>query len=477
MNKETIGIQLDELLLVGSGGDYLVVNTRPNIDSWRFSHETAMRLITEGASVKFLDLSFLDPSTSTNFLFRKLVRNYFKTKNYERAILAQIKGAGIEICTISILDKIKYYFDITAAINQLKLRPVINKENEIAIKSWLAVSSGSTHYKWNARARANLFRANRSIKWTNKLLDSYFYDSSLDGIFTFNGRFPVDSTLLLRAKKTGIQTILFDGGSLANNNRNRIQYFNTSPHNPAEIQSKIQEYWDSTNEKTREIIAKNYLNAICKGQRNLGTDFEWNPNSVKSIINTSKSVVFFASSDWEQGAILKWLPSAGFRNQFEVADALVEICSNYDINLIIKLHPIRKNFKGRRSIKSEEGAWKKFHNLNRVQIISEDMRVHPSDLIANSLLNVGFRTSVTAQSIYVGRNTAVCAQVPWVKIDSNFVYTPDKLSLTTAIERSLDGLHAPKDLLPLIQWAYYQAICGSEMKFSEIRTGPLRILN
>lgn len=477
MNKQTIGIQLDKLVLLGSGGDYLVVNTRPNIDSWRFSHETAMRLISEGASVKFLDLSFLDPSTSPNFLFRKLVRNYFKAKNYERTILGQIKVVGIEICTIRALDKIKYYFDITGATNQFRIRPVINKENEIAIKSWLAVSSGSTHYKWNARARANLFRANRSIKWTNKLLDSYFYDSSLNGIFTFNGRFPVDSTLLVRAKKTGTQAILFDGGSLANNNRNRIQYFNTSPHNPVETQSKIREYWDSTNEKTREIVAKSYLNAICKGQRNLGTNFEWNPNPIKNVINASNSVVFFASSDWEQGAILKWLPLTGFRNQFEVADALVEICSDLDINLIIKLHPIRKNFKGKRSIKSEEGAWKKYHNLNRVQIISEDMRVHPSDLIANSLLNVGFRTSVTAQSIYVGRNTAVCAQVPWVKVDSNYVYTPDKLSLTTAIERSVDSLHTPRDLLPLFQWAHYQAVCGSEIKFSEIRNGRLRIHN
>jgi hypothetical protein len=477
MNKQTIGIYLDELLLAGSGGSYLVVNTRANVDSWRFSHETAMRLYTERASVKFLDLSFLDPSTSLNFIIRKLVRNYFKTKSYERTILAQIKAVGIVICPVSIFDKIKYYLDIAGASRALKFKPVISKESEVAIKSWLAVSSGSTHYKWNIKSRTNLFRANRSVNWTNKLLDTYAYDISCDGIFTFNGRFPVDSTLIARAKKTFTQTILFDGGSLANDNRNRIQYFNTSPHNPTETQIKIREYWESANERNREVVAKSYLNAISEGKRNLGSNFEWNPNPIKSNINTTNSVVFFASSDWEQGAIMKWLPSAGFRNQFEVVDALVEICRDLEIDLIIKLHPIRKNFQGNKSVKSEESVWKKYFNLSRVQIISEDMRVHSADLIASSLINVGFRTSVTAQSIYAGRDTAICAQVPWVKKDSNYIYTPDKLSLTTAIERALGGLHSPRDLSPLIQWAYYHAVCGSDMKFSEIRSGRFRILN
>jgi len=476
MNRQKIVIHLDELSIKGSGGNYLVVNTIPNIDSWRFSHETAMRLCDERATVKFLDLSFLDPSTNFFYLIRKIIRNNLQTRNYERRILDELRVAPIEICKVGIFQKIRYFLDLSGVSNQLKAKPVISVENEIAIKSWLAVSSGSTHYKWDVRTRVNLFRANRSIKWTNKILDIYAFDSSLEGIFTFNGRFPVDSTLLSRAKVSNTQTILFDGGSLANNNRNRIQYFYTSPHNPTEIRLKIQEYWESTNATNRHLIATNYLNDISEGKRSLGTTFNWNPNSTKSMINARNSVVFFASSDWEQGAIMKWLPSTGFRNQFEVVDALLDICSDLEIDLLIKLHPIRKNFKGQKSIKAEEEAWKSYSNLSRVQIISETEKVNPSGLVADSLINVGFRTSITAQSIYLGRNTAICAHVPWVSDDVNFLYTPDKESLKTAIERAVDDKQKLQDSSSLNQWGYYQAVCGSEMKFSEIRSGQFRIL-
>jgi hypothetical protein len=454
-----------------------VVNSRPGIDSWRFSHETVMRLQANQKSVKFLDLSSLDPSVSIVFLIRKFFRNFFNSKNYEKSILEDLILKQIEILKLKPIQKLLYFFDYSGVPTIFSAAPTISKENEVAVRSWLAITSGSTHYSWKCKTRANLFRAQRSVNWSKKYFDTYISKQQLDGIFTFNGRFPVDSTLLTRANESGIPSIVFDGGSLAGDNRNRIQYFASSPHNPIETRVKILEYWEAGQAPDRARVADEYLKAISEGKRNLGTSFEWNENPAKESVNCNKSVVFFASSDWEQGAIMKWLPVSGFKNQFEVVDALSEICTDLDLNLLLKLHPIRKNFNGKQSIKAEEAAWSKYSSHNRIQIVSQDLGARASDLISNSLINVGFRTSVTAQSIYAGKYTAVCGQVPWVKDDSTYLYAPDKQRLKSLIEGALSYAQIPIDLLTLHQWAYYQAVCGSPMRFSEIVAGQFRVLS
>lgn len=474
---QKLTVQLDQFLATKNSGLYLVVNSRPGIDSWRFSHETVMRLRAEQKSVKFLDLSFLDPSVSLVFVIRKFIRNFIKSKNYENSICKDLLLRHIEVLKLKSIQKFLYFFDYSGALTVFSATPMISKENEVAVRSWLAITSGSTHYSWRYKTRANLFKAQRSVNWTNKYFQKHISTQPLDGIFTFNGRFPVDSTLLIRAKESGIPTIVFDGGSLAGDNRNRIQYFTSSPHNPIETRIKIREYWEAGEFSNRERVADEYLKAISEGRRNLGSTFEWNNNVLKESVNSNKSVVFFASSDWEQGAIMKWLPSSGFKNQFEVVDALSEICTDLDLDLLLKLHPIRKNFNGKQSIKAEEAAWHKYSSHDRIQIISQDLGARASDLISNSLINVGFRTSVTAQSIYARKYTAICGQVPWVKDDSTYVYAPDKQRLKSLIEGALKDSPIPTDTLTLHQWAYYQAVCGSPMKFSEIVAGQFRLLS
>lgn len=475
MRQNHLGIKLDKLTVLVENGNYLVVNSRPNIDSWRYSHESAARLKSDKQSIKFLDLSFLDPSASMLFTLRKLIRTLIRHKNFERLICKDMKSRGIEIIRISWLQQIFYFLDFSGLLEISRNIPVIPKENEVAINSWLSITSGSTHFKWGIKSRINLFLVKRTIRWTNRIFERHVSKSYFSTILTFNGRFPVDGTILLKAKSIDIETILFDGGSLSGDNRNRIQYFNTSPHNPNESLQKIEEYWDEGDERDRQEISKAYLSDISKGKRGLRTSFEWNPHNSKTSIDSSKSVVFFASSDWEQGAIMKWLPLNGFRNQFEVVDALVDICSNLGLNLIIKTHPIRKNYKGKKSLAAEKAVWEKYNGLNQVQIISNELSVSSSDLISRALINVGFRTSVSAQSLYAGKPTAVCAQVPWITIDSEYVYTPNQELLKEAIQRRLNGRVLSVNLLPIFKWAYYQAVCGSNMRFSEISAGEFRI--
>ena len=464
---------LDDLYVIKNDGKYLVVNSRAGIDSWRFSYETVMRLYAKNQNVIFIDLSFLDPSSSILFNVRKIVRSKLKSKNYEKSIYQRIKDRNIKVIQIRNFYKVLYFFDFSEVLNSFRTDSFFSDLHETAIRSWLAVSLGSTHYSWNAKSKYQLFRVKRSIKWSRKILDRYVSRISINGVLTFNGRFPVDSTLLTWVKDDAVQTILYDGGSLSGDNRNRIQFFETSPHNLAEIRIKIEEYWKAGEIVEREKIAVDYLNAISDGRRSLNSTFKWNTNIQREIVDAKESVVFFASSDWEQGAISKWLPTSGFKSQFEAADALIEICRELGLDLIIKLHPIRKNFKGKKSIKAEESAWSKYSCMSRVRILFQAQGVNPTELLAKSIINVGFRTSLTAQSLYSGKNTAVCAQVPWIKCESNSIYTPDKLSLKLRIEKALNQPGETIDKLPLFKWAYYQAVCGSQINFSEINKSQL----
>jgi hypothetical protein len=140
------------------------------------------------------------------------------------------------------------------------------------------------------------------------------------------------------------------------------------------------------------------------------------------------------------------------------------------------LHPIRKNYKGSRSNDAEAGAWKQFQHLEFVHLLGSDQTVDPILLAKKAAANIGFRTSLTAQAMYLALPTIITGNVPWRddKVNSNFANNSRELA--QAVDTLLNGEQDQFDLGPIFKWAYYQAVCGSKMIYTHFTPGSTQLI-
>ena len=461
------------------GTKVLVVNSRNDIHCWRFSFEAFCTARDQGLDVSFIDLSHLDPSWTIFMHAKYALRKILRVPHYSSDISKIIKDSSNTLLKTTRFNSqsISNFF---ISLNDVYLRtmPRIEEEMNVATHSWVSSQVGNTKYEWNARSKFQCFRAIQSQRNTRAVISRLLSKNSFETILTFNGRFPVDSTVVKVCKEYFIKYYLFDGGSLSGNNFNRIQYFSQSPHSINELKEKIDSYWENSQDETRLSIAKSSLDAIVLGKRALGSDFNWNTSTEKANSNYdwSKTIVFFASSDWELGAINEWLPKNGFTSQFLAAEALHKVCRQRGLDLVIKLHPIRKNYRGRRSEKSEALAWKNFRDREGVHIVGHEVPVNPIFLASRALMSAGFRTSVTAQTMYLGFPTVIMGDVPWRDDQKNFNFATNELQLDGFIEKHVAGNLPRVELNPIFKWAYYHAVCGKKMLYSKFTPGSKRLI-
>jgi hypothetical protein len=469
-------MEKDLLATAKVGSRVLVVNSRNDIHCFRFSFETVLSLKKLGIDVTFVDFSNLDPSRSLLSDMKLLVRNLINAPYYSRQIGEAIKR--LDIRRIKTTRRVKFetlFFFKSFRIAYLSITPEMEDKAQVAVHSWISTKVGNTNYKWGVFSRYHAFKAIKSRFSTINEIDKILKDMEYDTVFTFNGRFPVDSAILYYCQEKNIQYYLFDGGSLSGNNYNRIQYFSKSPHSSAEIAQKIDSYWESAQVNTRIQIAHDCIEDLLAGKRALGSNFIWRNqiNEFEYSLDWGKTVVFYASSDWEQGAINEWLQKEGFTNQFQVVESLIAICSEKNLNLIVKLHPIRKNYKGNRSNEAEAAAWKQFQHLDFVYLLGADHSVDPISLAKKAAINIGYRTSLTAQTMYLSLPTIITGNVSWRddKVNSNFATNSRELG--ESIDVLLMGVQPNFDLQPILKWAHYQAVCGTEMVYSRFTPGKI----
>jgi hypothetical protein len=458
------------------GPKVLVINSRNDIHCYRFSFETLLSLKKLGKDVTFADFSHLDPASSFMSNIKLLIRNISNTPYYSTQIGKATKRLGI--CRIKTTRNLKFetlVFFKSLRIAFLSITPKMEGKAQVAAHSWISTKVGNTNYKWDIFSRYHAFKAIKSRLSTHIEIDKILKNKEFNTVFTFNGRFPVDSAILNYCQEKNIQYYLYDGGSLSSNNYNRIQYFSKSPHSSAEIVQKIDSYWNSAQANTRIEIAHDCLEALLDGKRALASNFIWGDrvNEFNYSLDWGKTVVFYASSDWEQGAINEWLQKEGFTNQFQVVEALIAICSEKSLNLIIKLHPIRKNYKGNRSNDAEAAAWKQFQHLQFVYLLGADHSVDPISLAKKAAVNVGYRTSLTAQTMYLSLPTIITGNVSWRDDKVNSNSATNRGELRELIDALMIEAQPKFDLEPILKWAHYQAVCGSEMVYSRFTPGKI----
>jgi hypothetical protein len=463
-----------------TSSNILVVNSKGNLHSFRFSLETVLLLNEKKYNVSFIDLGHYDPEFSGIRIIKTLLRNIFETNNYRKAILKKLyvekitiikpRFNYIHLCETYLFSFVRIFFG-----KELK----ISKKELIPINSWVATRVGHTKYEWSTKNRYTAYQALVAIKKTELVLNNLLKKYKYDYIYTFNGRFPVDSSVLLICESNRIPYYVYDGGALSNDNYNRIQYFRTSPHNLSEIKEKVNKYWDSESEYTRETVALNTLQDLVRGKRTLGSSSNWikNHNSLNFQANWSKTVVYFSSSDWEQGAISKWKSKLGFLNQFEAVEQLYNACTELGLDLMIKTHPILKNYRGKRSESAEMQVWNKFAEDKKVTVLGiGDYSISPYELMNKAKVNVCFKTSLSAQAMYLRKKVIILTDTLWRSDSLNANYADNYDQILNQLNYFLETKAVEYNLLPVYKWAYYQSTHGARMKFSDFHSGKFKIL-
>jgi hypothetical protein len=457
----------------------LVINSKYDLHALRFSYETLSIINSNRVRVSYIDLAKYDPGFTYKSKIVYLIRKILKISNFYSQIITKIKDKNIPILKI----RLTVFETIAATIGSLK---ILSKKNidklsnadQVAINSWISTRCGHTAFKWSIKTKLYAIQAYKAQTQTNLIMKKVLAKNDIKLIYTFNGRFPVDSQVINLCKNFDIAYYLYDGGSLANNNYNKIQYFRSSPHNLTEIKSKIEVYWESGSKIDREIVAQQNLYDLVNGKRVLGSNTSWisGTNEFKHDLDWNNVVVFYSSSDWEQGAISQWQNHAGFRNQFDAAKALYEVCRRRNLLLIIKTHPIIKNYKGKHSNRAELTAWNEFRFSPGVLIFGNNMSGSTYDLLNLAQISLGYKTSLTAQAMFLRKKTIIMSDVAWRDdcLNSNYADNPSE------VERKMDMLLSSEsiqyNLLPVYKWSYYNAVCGKDMKFSNFSNSKFHIL-
>ncbi len=441
---------------------YLVVDPKYGLHSWRFSINSTLTLQSFGADVTYCALRNLDPEKfllSLRILIRPL---WIKRERHKfgNELLDKYKIKRIKLNSI---PSLRIHKDALCLL--LGRRNRINSSLDLALNSFFATRFGSTRFKYTLWVRIQAVRVASKYHRAYITLEKNRIHEKFDYVFTFNGRFPIDSAISQYCKDHGLNRILFDGGSISQDNYNRIQFFETSPHNPIEIKQKVIDYW-VRGDNSKVETATNSINSLIEGNRSLGSSFNWeidiNPaKSTLSALSLHKSIIFFASSDWEQGAINEWRVTKGFSDQFAMLQALNLAALRFDLQIIIKPHPIRKNYKVASNV-NERMLWENFCNSNNISaiILSEEDNVQTQDLLRASRIVAGFGTSVLAQAIYCGIPTIVGTRESWIN-DRNEVCLAETLdAMYASLERILNSSNSTPDPESVLPWAYYQTMNG-----------------
>ena len=441
---------------------YLVIDPKYGLHSWRFCINSTLTLQNFGADVTYCALRNLDPEKfllSLRVLTRPLLIKKERHK-FGNELLDKYKVKRIKLNSMPTLRIHKDALNLL-----LGRRNRINSSLNLALNSFFATRFGSTRFKDTLWIRILALRVASKYHRAYMTLEKNRIHENFDYIFTFNGRFPIDSAISQYCKDHGLNRILFDGGSVSQDNYNRIQFFETSPHNPIEIKQKVLDYWMG-GDNSKVEIARHSIHSLIEGNRSLGSSFNWesdiNPaDSTLSALSLHESITFFASSDWEQAAINEWRVSKGFSDQFAMLEALNRAALKFDLQIIIKPHPIRKNYKIASNV-NERMLWENFCKSKKIsaRILSGEDNIQTQDLLRASRIVAGFGTSVLAQAIYCGIPTIVGTRESWIN-DRNEVCLAETFdAMCASLERILNSSYPTPDPESVLPWAFYQTMNG-----------------
>lgn len=276
----------------------------------------------------------------------------------------------------------------------------------------------------------------------------------LDKIVVYNGREPVNSTIILVANKYNIPVEILERGS----SHSKYQTFAISPHYHPEWWDLIRNFQVQLSDRDQEKFISTFIDDKLNGVDKY-FDQEWNSSRQNTqydeLFTDSDYMVYFTSSSTEYSPFESYNSILGYQDQFCAVEDLALSCQRLNKILIIKRHPRSIGVDG---IDREHIRWneilKKYKSVN---YLAPDVPVNSYKLANNAQAIYVWKSSIGFETMAMGIPTYALGPAKWAW-DTRFQ--------VWSINRIEESLIAPKmpDLEIVRKYALFMSLSGNDLK-------------
>jgi hypothetical protein len=288
-------------------------------------------------------------------------------------------------------------------------------------------------------------------------------------IVTTNDRLMGSSLSLDFAKNVGVDVRVIYWGR----NSNCFQFYETSLYNSREWQSQIQSFY--LDSPPIEVDYQNLINEIDKISKNPSEDsksFLKDQIQGKRLKLNFPTCVFYAQSEYEHSPHIAANITGRFRNQYEAFRALMKICKELNINLILKHHPRRNGHSDDSIFSGGASDWATVGIEDWVLQLPADSDIDTYALIEDAMVNVVWTSTVGLESILREKKTIILGDCHWLDLDFQLnCWNIDTLRAT------LSGKGATISKYRLLPWYWFIKNYGAPFEYLTMRGSNLVINN
>lgn len=356
-----------------------------NAKSWAIGIEIANSLVQNGKTVHLLDVSNFDSRRPISYNRRKFQKVFCKKLDISVQKLPFRYGFSLKLFKNSRIPDSMY---------ELENYEIFGTPFGGIIKSYLSALYGSNDFSMESIEKSDFHKLIRLLKYFFLAFQKYLENSinEFDCVYVFNGRLPIDSTILMEFKRKGKSTRIYERASSSN----RYEIYDYSPHTNSEWWDKIEDFQKKVNSRDL-LIDIEEVNAY-KKQKSSGFDplqkVKWRnfmDSNLSSIEIQKPYVVFYSVSTGEVSPFREFESVGGFSNQFIALDCLLEQSKSLGLTTVVRRHP---NSLGKDGEDREFLLWDKYRNNDDIKYFGPKSRIDSYGVALNAIACFTWRSTI-----------------------------------------------------------------------------------
>jgi hypothetical protein len=394
---------------------------------------------------EILDLSFIG-----EFGLRKILRAITGGTKLRKMIIKNLKNDDIKIY------RLKYKF-IHRLGNQKKLLKASNSsivDTDIAAEAFNTIVEKAQTLKVDIKSNLKIISSEIYARDEMKIALSKLNPRNYSQIFTVNGRFTKNATVVTWAKKNKIKLNLIEFGS----SKTKFEVFGDTPVSISTFEEKVSSFWENSDPKSRETLAHNFLNELI--QKKGASDLNWR-KFMKSgevpYIGNKKICTYYTSTEAEYVGVGDPIPDGNFKNQVEAFRALVNILDQREWHIYLRMHP---NNPDTNSQGAEAFLWEEFKSNDHITIVKSDSSIDSLALGEKSNLIATYGSTIAMELVSRGiQNVITLGPALWNNLLPQH-FLPNTSQLKNYILSNTPTIKVSQ----IYPWAYFINNFGTEFK-------------
>jgi hypothetical protein len=285
-------------------------------------------------------------------------------------------------------------------------------------------------------------------------LEALSLDSDSNDIWIYNGRPFHERTVVEFSKKNNINLKYFEIGGEGSNQARWILH-EESPHDRLKHQHSIKVHCQ-TYPLNYDLIESWFR----RQQSSINNSYSKKSNFEVSMSKSSKTFVFFSSSDDEVAAISDSWQST-WDNQLNCVYELIKYFESHpQITLIIRVHPNQGN-----KSKQDKLRWKDLRSTARnINIHNYDSKVSSYELLERANGVFTFGSTIGVEAAHLRKPAALLAPARWDQLIPH-KYLQTQLQIDQWVQSIIDNLspnveHLNECYEGSLKWAHYMNTAG-----------------